>query len=140
MLLRFLKPLVRGCLLPLALSTAACGGLASAVHAVQKPMTWACAPDRVTKDYPEAQPVRLRYVEKPAYEELVFGKGLCDRLTSTAKKVVMVDFDAWGNRSRGVVGYRILAIDGEQIIRTGGFEYSSVTGTPGPHPLGEYFK
>jgi len=103
-------------------------------------MTWACAPDRYMPAYPEAQHVRLRYVENPAYEEVVAGKRLCDRLTASAKEVVSVDFDAWGNWWHGLVGFEILAIDDEKIVRAGGFGSSGVTGEPGPHPLAGYFK
>ena len=103
-------------------------------------MKWECVPERVTKDYPEAQPVRLRYVERPNYYELVFGKGLCDRLMSTEKDIVIVDFDVWGDWWRGLVGYEILAIDGEKIVNAGGYGGSGMTGEPGRHPLGQYFK
>lgn len=103
-------------------------------------MTWECAPERDSQNHPEAQHVRLRYVEKPAYEEVVPGKGLCDRLTATGKNVVTVDFEAWGNWWRGLVGFNVLAIDGEKIVPAGGFGSSAVTGRPGPHPLARYFE
>ena len=90
--------------------------------------------------YPDAQPVRLRYVEKPNYHEVVSGKGLCDRLTKAGKEVVAVDFDAWGDWWNGLVGFEILAIDGEKIVRAGGFGGSGVTGEAGPHPLAAYFR
>jgi hypothetical protein len=106
---------------------------------VQEPMTWACAPDRATTDYPEAQPVRLWFVESPAYEEVVFGKRLCDALIDS-KKVVPVEFEAWGNSYRGLVGYRVVSIDGQKVVYVGGFGTSSVTGRPGPHPLSSHFK
>lgn len=103
-------------------------------------MTWACAPDRFMPDYPDAQPVRLRFVEKPEYEIVVFGKGLCDRLTSGGKEVVAADFDAWGNWRDGLTGFAVLSIDGDRIINAGGWGTASVTGKPGAHPLDEYFK
>ena len=106
---------------------------------VQKPMTWACAPERATKDYPEAQPVRFRFVEEPAYEEVVFGKGLCDDLTD-AEKVVSVEFEAWGNKHDGLIGHRVLSVDGKKIVNVGGYDTSGGTGRPGPHPLRAYFK
>ena len=125
----------------LVVSGTACGGRGYARHlAVQKPMTWECASELATRDYPDAQPVRLRYVEKSNYYEVVSGKGLCDRLTASAQRVVAVDFDAWGDWWHGLVGFEVLAIDGEKIVRTGGPGGSGMTGEPGPHPLAQYFQ
>ena len=106
---------------------------------VQETMTWACAPDRVTRDYPEAQAVRLRFVDNPAYEEVVFGKGLCESLSS-AKSVVTVEFNVSGNSHQGLVGYHVVSIDGKKVVRVGGFNTSSVIGRAGPHPLSEHFR
>jgi hypothetical protein len=92
------------------------------------------------KDYPEAQPVRFWYVEKPNYEEVQFGKGLCDRLTSAAKEVVIGDFEVWGDWRGELLGYRFVAVDGEKIITVGGFSTSGMTGDDRPHPLAKYFK
>jgi len=45
---------------------------------VTKEMTWECAPEHYMPQYPEAQPVRFRFVEDPQFEEVVSGRGLCD--------------------------------------------------------------
>jgi hypothetical protein len=90
--------------------------------------------------YPDAQPVRLRFVEDPHYEEVVSGRGLCDQLTRSARPVVLVDFDVWGNWYRGLVGWREDAIDGESIVNAGGAGSSGAHDPVGPHPLEVYFK
>lgn len=91
-------------------------------------------------DYPDAQPVEFRYVEKPNYHVVQFGKGLCDQLTSTAKEVVTIDFEVWGNWRGELLGYRLVAVDGEKIVDVGGFSTSGMTGNDRPHPLEKYFQ
>src|SRR5919198_465857 len=61
-----------------------CWSTIQRVH-VDKEMTWECAPDRAMKEYPQAQPVRFRFVENPTYYELIFGRGLCDQLRRSSK-------------------------------------------------------
>ena len=125
------------CVLLLVLSTPGCLRRERTVH---EPMTWRCVPERFMKDYPDAQPVEFRYVEKPNYHEVQFGEGLCDQLTSTAKDVVIADFAVFGNWRGELLGYRFVAVDGEKIVDVGGFSTNGVTGNPGPHPLEKYFK
>ena len=108
---------------------------------IQKEMTWECAPDQYKAWAPEAQPVRFRFVEGPQYEEVVSGRGLCDQLKATGKEPVMVEFEAWGTRQRGLIGYREIAVDGNPIIDAGGWGSSGSTGNPtGAHPLRRYFE
>lgn len=47
---------------------------------VTKQMTWECAPEHYMPAYPEAQPVRFRYLENPHHEVVQSGRGLCDQL------------------------------------------------------------
>lgn len=107
---------------------------------VQKQMKWQCAPDQNLPRAPEVQPVRMRYVEDPHYEEVVSGRGLCDQLQRSGKEVVMVEFDAWGDSSRGLIGYREVAIDGNPIVDIGGSASSGVHDMVGPHPLNKLFR
>lgn len=115
------------------------------VH-IKKEMTWECAPDQYRAWAPQAQPVRLRFVEDPRYEEVVSGEGLCDELKASGKKVVTVVFEAHGNRLHGLHGFRETFIDGKPIVDVGGwgssgFTESSGSGTPTiRHPLDKAFR
>jgi len=106
---------------------------------VGKQMTWECAPEHYMSQYPDAQPVRLRYVEDPHYEEVISGRDLCDQLKGSGKTVVLVQFEAWGN-SNGLVGYREISVDGKAIVNAGGWGSSGATNPVGPHPLEKLFK
>jgi hypothetical protein len=90
--------------------------------------------------YPEAQPVRFRFVEDPHFEDVVSGRGLCDQLRSSGKTVVAVEIEAWGNSHRGLVGYREISVDSKPIVDIGGWGSSGATGVTGPHPLEKLFK
>lgn len=119
---------------------------------VSKEMTWECSPEDFMPEYPEAQPVRFTYVENPSYYDVVPGKGLCDQLKASGKRVVVVQFETHGNSSRGLIGYHEVAVDGKPIINAGGWGYSGahepsgwVSGAHGneligPHPLEELYK
>jgi hypothetical protein len=111
-------------------------------HSVRviKQMTWQCAPDRYMPQYPEAQPVRLTFVEDPHFEDIVSGRGLCDQLRTSGKVVVAVEFEAWGNTREGLEGYRELSVDGRPIVDIGGWTSSGASGRSGPHPLEKLFK
>jgi hypothetical protein len=102
-------------------------------------MTWECAPERAMEQYPEAQPVRFRFVENPAYEEVIFGRGLCDQLRRSSKPLVRVDFEVSGNSRCGLVGYRETTIDGKEVVNAGGMGSSGATHPAGPHPLSTVF-
>jgi hypothetical protein len=106
---------------------------------VAKPMNWECAPDRYTPAYPDAQPVRLRFVENPHFEEVVSGRGLCDQLKNGGKTVVPVDYELWGDRVNGLRGFTALAVDGRQIVNAGGWGSSGSDDSPAPHPLQSAF-
>jgi hypothetical protein len=103
-------------------------------------MTWECAPDKNMPEAPDAQPVRFRYVADPHYEEVVAGRGLCDQLKSSGKKVVVVEYEAWGDYLHGLVGYRETSVDGKAIVNAGGWGSSGANTTVGPHPLAKMFK
>jgi hypothetical protein len=90
--------------------------------------------------YPEAQPVRLRFVEDPSYEEVVSGRGLCDQLRASGKRAVVVEYDTWGNSFRGLIGYREVSVDGKPILDVGGWGSSGAHGRVGPHPLEKLYK
>ena len=105
-----------------------------------KLMNWECAPDRYMPAFPEAQPVRFRYVENPHYEEVVSGRGLCDQLKSGGKTVVAVEYELWGDRIRGLRGFNEIAVDGRPIVQVGGWGSSGGDGSPTPHPLVSAFK
>jgi hypothetical protein len=107
---------------------------------VQKEMTWECAQEHQTPGYTEAQLVRFRYLEDPAYEEQTSGRSLCDQLKASGKKVVIVEFEAWGNSLRGLHGFREVAVDGKPIVDAGGWGSSGATGATGPHPLTPVFE
>jgi hypothetical protein len=107
---------------------------------VAEQMTWECAPDRYMSQYPDAQPVRFRFVEDPRFEDVVSGRGLCDQLRRSGKSVASVEFEAWGNSRRGLQGYRETAVDGKPIIDVGGWTSSGASGRTGPHPLERLFK
>jgi hypothetical protein len=107
---------------------------------VTEQMTWECAPDRYMPQYPDAQPVRFRFVEDPRFEDVVSGRGLCDQLRRSGKSVVAVEFEAWGNSRRGLQGYREITVDGNPIIYVGGWGSSGASGRTGPHPLEKLFK
>ncbi len=103
-------------------------------------MTWECAPDQYRSWAPDAQPVRFRYVADPHYEEVVSGRGLCDQLKDSGKKVVVVEYEAWGDYFHGLVGYREISVDGKAIVDVGGWGSSGANTTVGPHPLAKLFK
>jgi hypothetical protein len=105
-----------------------------------KLMTWQCAPDRYMPAYPEAQPVRFRYVENPHYEEVVSGRGLCDQLKSGGKTAVAVEYELWGDRVRGLRGFNEIAVDGKPIVEVGGWGSSGDDGSSTSHPLASAFK
>lgn len=108
---------------------------------VTKKMTWECAPDRKMPQYPDAQPVRLRFVEDPQFEDVVSGRGLCDQLKGAGKREVDVGFEVWGNCRRGMNGYREVTVDGKPIVDIGGWASSGASGrATGPHPLESVFK
>lgn len=102
---------------------------------VTKPMNWECAPDRYMPAYPDAQPVRLRFVENPHFEEVVSGRGLCDQLKSGGKTVVPVEYELWGDRINGLRGFSEISVDGRQIVDAGGWGSSGSDDSPAPHPL-----
>jgi hypothetical protein len=107
---------------------------------VSKEMTWECAPEHYMSQYPEAQPVRFRFVEDPSYEEVASGRGLCDQLRASGKRVVVVEYETWGNSFRGLIGYREASVDGKPIVDVGGWGSSGAHGRVGPHPLEKLYK
>ena len=107
---------------------------------VSKEMTWKCAPEHYMPQYPEAQPVRFRFIEDPSYEEVVSGKGLCDQLKASGKRVVVVQYDTWGNSFRGLIGYREVSVDSRPIVDVGGWSSSGAHERVGPHPLEKLYK
>jgi hypothetical protein len=111
---------------------------------MQKEMTWKCVPELSRADSPGYQAVRIRHVQDPRYGEVILGRGLCDQLTRAGKPVVLVDFEAWGNASQGLVGFREIAIDQRAIIpgigSTSFFEQRDPTEPQGRHPLSTPFQ
>src|SRR5579863_173985 len=77
---------------------------------VAEPMSWECVPEHYMPAYPEAQPVRFRFVEDTHYEEVVSGRGLCDQLKNGGKPVVTVEFELWGDKVRGLRGWNEIAV------------------------------
>jgi hypothetical protein len=107
---------------------------------VEERMTWECAPELSMQQYPDAQPVRFRFVENPQFEEVEFGRGLCDQLNAAGRNVVVIKYEVWGNHSRGLIGFRPLLIDGKPIINAGGMGSSGANGiNHGPHPFDRFF-
>ena len=110
----------------------------------QKEMTWKCVPELSRADSPGYQAVRFRFVQDPRYGEVNLARGLCDQLTSAGKAVVLVDFEAWGNSSQGLVGYREITIDQRAVIpgtgSTSFFEQHDPAEPRGQHPLSTPFK
>ena len=84
--------------------------------------------------------MRFRFVTDPSYEEEVSGKGLCDQLKASGKKVVVVEYETWGNFYRGLIGYREVAVDGKPIVDVGGWGSSGARERVGPSPLEKAFK
>ncbi len=112
---------------------------------VVKEMIWECAPERYMREYPDAQPVRFRFVENPHHEVVTSGRGLCDQLEASGKKVVSVEFDVFGNRWNGLHGFNDVAVDGRAIVDVGGWgssgSHSNGPGDPaGPHPFEALFR
>lgn len=56
---------------------------------VAKEMTWECAPEHEMPEYPEAQTVRITFVEAPRHQEEVSGRELCDQLRAARKRTVV---------------------------------------------------
>lgn len=86
---------------------------------IERNMRWECVGSGTTS-HPDGQTVRLSFVEKPGFVDTVSGVGLCDDLRRTGHSIVRVRLIAWGNRSRGLVGYREDSIEGERIQYVGG--------------------
>jgi hypothetical protein len=102
---------------------------------VTKLMNWECAPEHYMPAYPEAQPVRFKYVENSHYEEVVSGRGLCDQLKNEGKTVVAVEYQLWGDHIHGLRGFHEIAVDGKPIVDIGGWGSSGGDGSTTPHPL-----
>jgi len=47
--------------------------------------------------YPEAQTMRVTFVEAPRYQEEVSGRGLCNQLKIAGKGTVAIEYNTWGN-------------------------------------------
>lgn len=107
---------------------------------VTKEMAWECAPEYYMPEYPDAQTVRFKYVEDPSYEEVVSGRGLCDQLKGSGKKVIAVEYETWGNSSRGLIGFSEVSVDGKALVDAGGRGSSSARGRIGSHPLEKLYK
>jgi hypothetical protein len=108
---------------------------------VSKEMTWECAPEHYMPDAPDAQTVRLRFVEAPEFEEEVSGRGLCDKLKASGKTTVLVGYDTFGNSFDGLVGFNEQTVDGERIADVGGWGSSgSHSMRTRPHPLEKLYR
>jgi hypothetical protein len=107
---------------------------------VTKQMTWECAPDHYMPAYPEAQPVRFRYVENPHHEVVQSGRGLCDQLKRAGQPVVAVEFELWGDRVRGLRGFNAIAVDSTPIVDVGGWGGSGGDAATLPDPLETSFR
>jgi hypothetical protein len=103
-------------------------------------MTWDCVSGEPGRS--GGATVRLRYVDAPAYFEIIESPGLCARLHASGRNRVTVRFDVWGSRWSGLRGYRIDEVDGQAVdprdLLSGGSgregEY------PGSHPLADAFR
>jgi hypothetical protein len=107
---------------------------------VTKQMAWECAPEHYMPAYPEAQPVRFRYIENPHHEVIQSGRGLCDQLKTAGKAVVAVEFELRGDRVRGLRGFNASAVDGKPIVDVGGWGGSGGDSSTLPDPLETAFK
>jgi hypothetical protein len=107
---------------------------------VTKQMSWECAPEHYMRAYPEAQPVRFRYVENPHHEVVQSGRGLCDQLKSAGKPVVAVEFELFGDKVRGLRGFNPIAVDGTPIVDVGGWGGSGGDASTLPDPLETEFR
>ena len=104
-------------------------------------MDWECLPPEPSTQYPNAQPVRFRYVENPGYFDVTSGRGLCEQLRSSSHKTAQVTYEVWGT-SHGLHGYRIESVNGLPLQDFGGPARSGHDGmgTGGPHPLATALK
>ena len=84
-------------------------------------MSWECAPEHQMAAYPEAQTVRVTFVEAASYQEEVSGRGLCNQLKVAGKRTFVVEHDTWCNSYRGLIGYRGVSVDGKPIVDVGGW-------------------
>src|SRR5215469_4725964 len=66
------------------------------VH-VSRERSWEYAPEHQVAVYPEAQTVRVIFVEAPRYQEEVSGRGLCNQLKVAGKGTVAIEYDTWSN-------------------------------------------
>jgi hypothetical protein len=66
------------------------------VH-VSRERSWEYAPEHQVAVYPEAQTVRVTFVEAPRYQEEVSGRGLCNQLKVAGKGTVAIEYNTWGN-------------------------------------------
>ena len=107
---------------------------------VTKQMTWECAPEHYMPAYPEAQPVRFRYLENPHHEVVQSGRGLCDQLKKKSEPVVAVKFELWGDRVRGLRGFNAIAVDGKPIVDVGGWGGSGGDASTLADPLEAEFR
>jgi hypothetical protein len=104
-------------------------------------MTWECTPELNKPEYPNAQTVRLRFVQDPAYFEEIAGRGLCDELKASNQSVVNVEYDMWGNSFNGLHGFNEVSIDGRPIVDAGGYWGKSGANDPkGPSPISVAFE
>jgi hypothetical protein len=107
---------------------------------VSKEMTWECAPEHNMPQYPEAQCVRFKFVEDPSWEDEISGRGLCDQLRASGKRVITVEFETWGDTFRGLIGFREVSVDHKPIVDVGVWGSVGAHGRVGPHPLEKLYK
>ena len=122
-----------------ALAVAACLSGCDHYYRAKVKMTWECVPALNMPQYPDAQAVRLRFVENPAYFEVVSGRGLCDQLTVSGQKVVTVEYRMWGTHA-GLHGFNEESIDGKPIVNAGGAGGSGANDPTGPSPINRLFQ
>jgi len=82
-------------------------------------MTWECTPKLNKPEYPNAQTVRLRFVQDPAYFQEISGRVLCDQLKASSQSVVNVEYEMWGESFHGLHGFHEVSIDGRPIVDAG---------------------
>jgi hypothetical protein len=61
-------------------------------------------------------------------------------MKASGKKVVAVEYEAWGDYVHGLVGYREISVDGKKIVDVGEWGSSGSSTTGGLHPMAKLFK
>jgi hypothetical protein len=106
---------------------------------ISKQMTWECAPEEYKQGY-HARPdeyVRFRFVDDVHCFEVEASKNFCAELHKLGKPIVTARFDVWGGSFLAAQGYRMVAVEQQELSNVGGWGSSGSNDSIARCPLGK---